>query len=106
MRTGKFMFFLCTGLLLAAGPVCAQPERAPQFEKYIVQQGETPAMIADKFRIKKKDFLMLNDFPSYVVLKPGQEVLIKRLKEGEKPVEDATTGGQYAARNGPELAAE
>jgi len=80
--------------------VSAQPERAIQFQKYIVKEGETPGYIAEKFNIKKKDFLMLNNFPSNITLKPGEEVLIRQLKEGEKSVEEGGSGGQYSANNG------
>src|SRR5437762_4429714 len=48
-----------------------------------VTAGETAQSIADKFGIRKKDFLMLNNFPESVKLKPGDVVLIRQLKNGE-----------------------
>lgn len=96
----RFILAISTLVIFVCAGVSAQPERAIQFQKYIVKEGETPGYIAERFNIKKKDFLMLNNFPSNVVLKPGEEVLIRQLKPGEKPVEEGASGGQYSANNG------
>jgi membrane-bound lytic murein transglycosylase D len=100
MGNRKLMIAFIPAMLLLFAMVSAQPERAIQFQKYIVKEGETPGIIAEKFNVKKKDFLMLNNFPSNVVLKPGEEVLIRQLIQGETPIEEGAYGGSYSARNG------
>jgi len=100
MRNRRIMFAFVPAMLLLFTVATAQPERAIQFQKYIVKDGETPGLIAEKFNVKKKDFLMLNNFPSNVVLKQGQEVLIRQLIQGETPIEEGVYGGSYSARNG------
>ncbi len=100
MGNTKMMLAFIPAMLLLFAVASAQPERAIQFQKYIVKEGETPGLIAEKFNVKKKDFLMLNNFPSNVVLKTGQEVLIRQLIQGETPIEEGAYGGAYSARNG------
>src|SRR6185369_4328608 len=58
----------------------------PRFQKHMVQEGETAASVAEHFNVSVSDFCLLNDFPNNVKLKPGQVVLIKQLKEGEKEI--------------------
>ncbi len=58
-------------------------ERLPKFQEHYVRDRETPSSIAHDFNIKTKDFLMLNNFPDDVKLKPGQKVLIRVLSDGE-----------------------
>jgi len=77
--------------ILAFAHVPAQiTQRLPRFQKHYVRERETPSSIASDFNIKTRDFLMLNNFPADVKLKPGQLVLIRQLKEGETaPKENA-----------------
>lgn len=58
----------------------------PRFQKHMVQDGETAAAIAEHFNVTLSDFCLLNDFPTTVKLQPGQVVLVKQLKEGEKEI--------------------
>ena len=73
-------------------------QHLPKFQKHFVRERETPSSIAHDFNIRTKDFLMLNNFPEDVKLKPGQEVLIRTLKDGETaPKESAYIPKKEAA---------
>ena len=77
-------------IMFSAFSAQAQQERFPQFLKHTVKPGETVKSIVEQFNVKSSDFLMLNDFPPTIKLKPGQVVLVRKLKEGERPaVEEA-----------------
>ncbi len=58
----------------------------PRFQKHYVLEGETATSIARNFNVSLQDFCLLNDFPQTVKLKPGQQVLIKQLKNDEEEV--------------------
>ncbi|HWB62561.1 MAG TPA: LysM peptidoglycan-binding domain-containing protein [Chitinophagales bacterium] len=92
------LFFI--GVALPAGILNAQAEQVPQFLMHRVRQGETASSISDHYGVMKKDFLMLNNFPNNVALKPGQVVLIRELKPGEQPesiVEEKTVTKETVA---------
>jgi LysM repeat protein len=88
MKGKGLLFALCTLMLFWGTTAFAQPEKAAQFQEHKVLAGETASTISDHFHVKKKDFLMLNNFPPDIKLTPGTVVLIKQLKDGEKAVEE------------------
>ncbi len=94
MKSKRLLLAIFTLLLFGVTAAFAQPEKAAQFQEHKVLAGETAATISDHFHVKKKDFLMLNNFPPDVKLTPGQVVLIKQLKEGEKAVEEDWNGSK------------
>lgn len=79
---------ILTVWLLAAGiHFLVAQDYVPRFVKHIVKQGDTPLSVSYKYNIKTTDFLLLNDFPTDVKLKPGQVVLIRKVQDGETYVE-------------------
>lgn len=77
-------FFVLTFAIFAFTISPAQSkERLPRFQEHYVRERETPSSISSDFSIKTRDFLLLNNFPADVKLKPGQKVLIRVLKDGE-----------------------
>ena len=64
-------------------------EKLPRFQEHYVRDRETPSSIAQDFNIRLKDFLMLNNFPDEVKLKPGQKVLIRILKDNENVAKES-----------------
>ncbi|MCX6198900.1 MAG: LysM peptidoglycan-binding domain-containing protein [Bacteroidetes bacterium] len=72
------LLFLSLALQLANAQ-----EAIPQFLKHTVRSGETLGDIAVKYKINKRDILLLNDFPDNKKVKAGEVVLIKTLTEKE-----------------------
>ena len=64
-------------------------EKLPRFQEHYVRDRETPSSIAQDFNLRLKDFLMLNNFPEDVKLKPGQKVLIRTLKDNENVAKES-----------------
>jgi LysM repeat protein len=94
-----FQTLICAILLTTVVVAQKQHEVLPKFQQHIVRDRETASSIAAEFNIKTKDFLMLNNFPDSVKLKPGQKVLIRLLKEGETAEkEDAYYTSKPAAK--------
>ena len=89
-----FHTLLCAILFFSVS-VAQKHEELPKFQEHIVRDRETASSIASDFNIKLKFFLMLNNFPDSVKLKPGQKVLIRQLKEGETVEKE---GAYYASK--------
>ncbi len=60
------------------GAILGQPEedRGPEITKYVVEEGDTPSSVAEKFGISMATVLGANDLSSRASLKPGKEILI------------------------------
>lgn len=78
---------ICT-VMFCLTAASQKKEKFPNFQKHYVRDRETASSIAKDFSLKLRDFLLLNDFPADVKLKPGQIVLIRQLKDGEKVAEE------------------
>ncbi len=91
--------------ILSALSVSAQ-ERLPQFLEHTVKTGETLNSITSRYSVNAKDFLMLNDFPETIKLKPGQKVLIRELKEGERPEKEMMAESKPMISEKPSTAAK
>ena len=76
-------FVLLFAVLFFSISTAQKKEKLPTFQEHIVRDRETPSSIAADFNIKTKYFLMLNNFPDSVKLRPGQKVLIRQLKDDE-----------------------
>ena len=48
----------------------------PEVSRYLVEQGETIASIAEKFGVSSETILWANDLKAGTVLKPGQELIV------------------------------
>mgnify|MGYP001593021696 CR=1 FL=1 len=48
----------------------------PEVSRYLVEQGETIASIAEKFGVSQETILWANDLKAGTVLKPGQELIV------------------------------
>ncbi len=80
----KFSICLLLSVISLTGAnLLSAQDYVPRFVKHIVKQGDTPLSVSYKYNIKTTDFLLLNDFPNDVKLKPGQVVLIRRVQDGE-----------------------
>ena len=93
-----FLSLLCCILFFAAS-MAQKGDEIPKFQQHVVRDRETASSIAADFNIKLKYFLMLNNFPDSVKLKPGQKVLIRQLKDGEIAEKD----GVYTASKPAEV---
>ena len=83
-------FLILAFAILSFGFSKAQSkEKLPRFQEHYVRDRETPSSIAQDFNIRLKDFLMLNNFPDEVKLKPGQKVLIRTLKDNENVAKES-----------------
>lgn len=85
------VLFLSASIAQKANQLMQKNEKLPRFQQHIVKDRETPSSIAADFNIKTRYFLMLNNFPDSVKLKPGQKVLIRQLNDGES----AEKEGEY-----------
>jgi peptidoglycan endopeptidase LytF len=79
---------LTFAIFVFAIPVLAQTRELPRYLEHTVRDRETPSSIANDYNLKLKTFLMLNNFPEDVKLKPGQVVLIRQLESWEKQVRE------------------
>lgn len=78
------IFISCFFIATTAG---AQVQ-VTHFQQHSVANGETAASICTMYKLDLTDFLLLNDFPKDVKLKPGTVVLVRELKEDDvKPEE-------------------
>src|SRR5665213_1891191 len=66
----------------------AQTRELPRYLEHTVRERETPSSIAADYNLRLKTFLMLNNFPDDVKLRPGQVVLIRQLDYDEKQVKE------------------
>ncbi len=66
----------------------AQTRELPRYLEHTVRDRETPSSIANDYNLRLKTFLLLNNFPDDVKLKPGQIVLIRQLESWEKQVKE------------------
>ena len=66
----------------------AQTRELPRYLEHTVRDRETPSSIANDYNLRLKTFLLLNNFPDDVKLKPGQIVLIRQLEPWEKQVKE------------------
>ncbi len=74
-------------------------EAIPQFLKHTVKSGETLGDIAVKYKINKRDILLLNDFPSDKKVKAGEVVLIRTLTDKEAREADKAQYAQPAKQS-------
>ncbi len=91
----RFFQTLLCAILFFTVVVAQKNETLPKFQEHVVRDRETASSIASDFNVKLKYFLMLNNFPDSVKLKPGQKVLIRQLKEGETVEKE---GAYYASK--------
>ena len=66
----------------------AQTRELPRYLEHTVRDRETPSSIANDYNLSLKTFLMRNDFPENVKLRPGQVVIIRELEPWEKQVRE------------------
>lgn len=71
-------------------------EAIPQFLKHTVKNGETLGDLAVKYKVNKRDILLLNDFPSDKKVKAGEVILIRTLTEKEANEADKAIYAQPA----------
>lgn len=93
MKNRFLKLFLLVGTFVAVSLLNAQ-EAIPQFLKHNVKTGETLTTIANKYRVNKKDILLLNDFPPDKKVAEGDIVLIRTLTEKEALEMDKTIYAQ------------
>ncbi len=79
----RFLKLLLVVVAFAAVSLSHAQEAIPQFLKHQVKSGETLTYIANKYRVNKKDILLLNDFPPDKKVAEGDVVLIRTLTEKE-----------------------
>jgi LysM repeat protein len=91
----RLFHILLSAILFFSVSVAQKHDDLPKFQQHIVRDRETASSIASDFNVKLKYFLMLNNFPDSVKLKPGQKVLIRQLKEGETVEKE---GAYYATK--------
>ena len=92
-----FLLLLCAVLFFSFSDA-QKKEQLPKFQEHVVRDRETPSSIAADFNVKTKYFLMLNNFPDSVKLRPGQKVLIRQLRDGETAEKE---GSYYATKPAP-----
>jgi peptidoglycan endopeptidase LytF len=66
----------------------AQTRELPRYLQHTVRERETPSSIANDYNLSLKTFLLRNDFPDNVKLRPGQVVIIRELEPWEKQVKE------------------
>ena len=94
-------------LLLGFVLQCINAQEAlPQFLKHTVKSGETLGDLAVKYRVNKRDILLLNDFPDNKKVKAGEVVLIRTLNEKEAREADKTMYAQPSKQSVKEKVAE
>lgn len=74
------------------------PTPTPPFT-HIVKKDETPWSIAARYDLTIADFLWYNSLPQDVILRPGDEVII-RLREGQAPPPTPTPQLTYKVQSG------
>lgn len=78
-------------------------EALPQFLKHTVKSGETLGDLAVKYRVNKRDILLLNDFPDNKKVKAGEVVLIRTLTEKEAREADKAQYAQPAKQQAKQV---
>ncbi len=91
MKRIHALLFLSLALQLANAQ-----EAIPQFLKHTVKSGETLGDLAVKYRVNKRDILLLNDFPNDKKVKAGEVVLIRTLTDKEANEADKAMYAQPA----------
>ena len=84
----RHFFSLTFAIVTFTFTLSAQTRELPRYLQHTVRDRETPSSIANDYNLRLKTFLMLNNFPDDVKLKPGQVVLIRELEPWEKQIRE------------------
>ena len=84
----RHLITLTFAMFIFTFSLTAQTRELPRYLQHTVRDRETPSSIANDYNLRLKTFLLLNNFPEDVKLRPGQVVLIRELEPWEKQVRE------------------